>query len=108
MAITLGNLRANKRTVTIEFDELAFAVSYRPGTITPTFGEEQNASKDWLVTVLEKLIDSWDVFEDDAETQRVPITKETLSSEAFGVPLLRVMYDTILDDAFLPKASAAS
>lgn len=108
MGITLATLKENKRTVPIEFDELTFNVTYRPGAITPTFGEEQKGDKTWLITVLLKLLESWDVYEDDSETTRAPVSKELLSSEAFGVPLLRVMYDTILDDAFLPKASRAS
>jgi hypothetical protein len=108
MGITLGELKANRRAVTIEFDGLEFEVTYRPGAITPTFGEEERGDKTWLIQVLLKLIDSWAVFEDDEETQRAPLTQETLSSEAFGVPLLRAMYEQILDDALLPKARAAT
>lgn len=108
MGITLATLKENKRTVPIEFDELTFNVTYRPGAITPTFGEERANNKDWLIDVLLKLIDTWDVYEDDAQTVRAPINAEMLSSEAFGVSLLKLMYDTILDDAFLPKAPRAS
>lgn len=108
MGITLGNLKANRRKVTIEFDDIKFEVTYRPGAITPTFGADEKGDKGWLITMLCKLIESWDIFEDDAETVRVPVTAETLSSEAFGVPLLRMLYDTILDDALLPKAQPAS
>lgn len=110
MGITLTSLRENRRTVQIQFDEITFNVTYRPGSITPDFGaaEKADKTKPWLVDMLLRLIDTWDIFEDDAQTVRVPITAEMLGSEAFGVPLLRVMYDAILDDAFLPKASRAS
>lgn len=110
MGITLGELKANRRQVTIEFDDIQFAVTYRPGAITPTFGESEKADADkpWLIATLLKLIEAWDIFEDDAETARVPVTAETLSSGAFGVPRLKALYDQIIDDAFLPKASAAT
>lgn len=104
MGITLTALKENKRTVAIEFKGVAFNVVYRPGAITPSFGEENAGNQSWLIGVLIKLVESWDVYEDDAETLRAPVNAETLNSEAFGVPLLRVMYDAILDDAFLPKA----
>lgn len=94
--------------MTIEFDGLEFEVTYRPGAITPTFGEEERGDKTWLIQVLLKLIDGWQVYEDDAETRRASIDEMTLSSEAFGVPLLRAMYEQILDDALLPKARAAT
>lgn len=108
MGITLANLQDNRRTVEITFDELSFKVTYRPGAITPSFGTEDRDSQTWLIDVLLRLIASWDIFEDDAQTVRVPVTVAALSSDAFGVPLLRTLYDSILDDALAPKVRQAS
>lgn len=108
MSITLQDLRTNQRQLTIAFDDLAIGITYRPSAITPAFGTEERADKDWLVTVLLKLLVTWDVFVDDAETTRAPLDAATLSSDAFGVPLLRALYEQILDDALLPKARPAS
>ena len=107
MGITLGDLRNNRRTVPVTFDGMTFNVEYRPGALTPTFGEEERG-KEWLIKVLLKLLADWEVYEDDAETVRAPITEGLLSSEAFGVPLLRAIYDAVTDDAFLPKARATT
>lgn len=97
MSITLAALRRNLRTIPINYNGLEFTVSYRPAVITPNFGVSEN--QDFLVSALVELLDSWDVYADEAQTERVPLTAELLSSEAVGLPLLRIMFDAIMDDA---------
>ena len=99
MSITLADLRRNLRTIPINYNGLEFTVNYRPAVITPTFGASND--QDFLVSALVQLLDSWDVYADEAHTERVPLTAELLSSEGVGLPLLRIMFDAIMDDALV-------
>ena len=82
MPITIANLKKNRSSATIEFLGETAEVIYKPSEFTPELeSEAASVEKDkigeFLVTVLSRLIESWDVTSEDG-TQYEP-TPENLS-----------------------------
>lgn len=106
MPVTITDLKNNARTVDLNYNGLQFSLTYRPGALTPGFGTDD--SQTFLVDMLLKLLIAWGVYEDDAYTQMTPITAEMLNSDAIGLPLLRAMFDRIVQDTLVGKTIGAT
>lgn len=92
MALTLTQLIGNSSTVTLNVGEGTANVEYFPGKVTEkTFAQAAafgnltdvasvEAGFASLNEMLVSLIKDWDLFEDDAETVKIPVTVERLAS----------------------------
>lgn len=106
MPITLSDLKSNTRTVPCEYDGETFALTYRPSVVTPDFGVGE--SRTYLVDSLLALLTAWDIYEDAAYTVMTPITADVLNSDSIGLPLLRTMFDAIMQDVLPGKRNGAT
>lgn len=105
MAIRLGDLLKEERTVTVEFGGEKCDVVYQPGKLTPLVG--QNMDVEGVVPVAILLSDvllRWDLFDgEDSEGNpiRVPLDYETIAS--LPSEFLDAVQTTLLDDISASK-----
>jgi hypothetical protein len=107
MAVTLGQLKRNLRTVPVEYMGLTINVTYRPSEITPSFGRDLGPEDSVLVVLLCKALVSWDVFEDDEMKVMLPIVPENLSGSGLGSGFLNAIVQAITLDSMVGKANGA-
>lgn len=109
--LSIKDLAADKRTITIPYGEHEVHVTYRPSTITVAFSKRVGV--DDISEIAATAIDAWDVADDDGNPY--PLTADKLAELSVGF-LRRVMFgsmefDGILDDvakAGLPEVPAPS
>lgn len=103
MAVTLGELQRNVRTVPCEYNGLTIQLTYRPAVVSP----EATLSNMPIEELLLLALAGWDIYEDERLTTMLPITAETLNGPNIGALLLRAMTQAILRDVMTGKPSGA-
>ena len=89
MPITIQQLTNNEAQLTFDYDGASVSMTYYPNQVTEkTIAQLQTFSQSTEETLLAgfesfnavlcSLIKAWDVFEDEAQTQQLPITLEKL------------------------------
>ncbi len=103
MPISINKVVAKTRKVSVDVgDGDSFEATYRPGVYTAEFEREIQAkasAEEFNVVgqMIEQLVADWDVYEDDKQTKKVPLTSERLASISVMVlaPLLRAINEDI-------------
>lgn len=115
MPISRKTIESATKRLTVSFDlagekKETVEISYHPGKLTPEFSNLAANPPDNMMEayglVLTPLLADWDLYDDDAFTQKTPITAEVVS--ALPLNLLQAMYGGILEDAFPSKKSGGS
>jgi hypothetical protein len=103
MPISIGKVSKKTRKVTVDLgDGDTFDAVYRPGVYTAEFEREiqQKATDEEYNVVgqmVEQLVEDWDVYEDDDQKKKVPLTAKRLGSISVLVlaPLLKAINEDI-------------
>lgn len=111
----MANLKAiNDRTRTVQVDlgeGDVLNVTYRPAAYTPEFEAKVNEGMDAgdrqvLARMVSEIVTDWDLFEDQAQRRKVPLTVERLHS----LPMIVItpVMEAIGEDLNPNRASAAA
>lgn len=89
MSLNLSEIRKEKRTITVEFGEESFDVTYLPNVITPEVEDEIVAQGDEggsqrLREQLCAVVDDWDVKVSE-KGKKVPLTPDDVKQVPYSV-----------------------
>jgi hypothetical protein len=108
MALNIAEVLGNLRTVNVTWQEQNFAVTYRPGVMTPRNSSEiaervdKGEAKNVIVETLSSTLVSWEIVGETGEM--LPITQENLEKLPGG--MLLGISEAIAED-MLPKPKSA-
>jgi hypothetical protein len=108
MPISLGQIRANVRTIAVQYYEDAVTVTYKPSALTPRRTSEiqekieNGEAKNIIIETLLETLVAWDIVDEAGEM--LPITQETM--ETLPGPLTLAISEAIGQDA-RPKPKSA-
>lgn len=112
MPIRLSDLRANKRTVAVEYDGETLNVEYRPQAVNPEYQDwlknlgqrEAKTSEAELWEKILAVVSGWDLLDDDG--QPLPVSREFIAM--LPTDLLMAITWAIQEDAGPNRRSAGS
>lgn len=104
MALTLSKLATNTASLSVPYKGDAVNLVYRPGKVTDAVLANIDKSLDDRAAALCGLIVSWDIYQDESQSDTVPLTPDGLS--ALPSDLKLVIARAIIKDV-RPEASAA-
>lgn len=107
MGISVGQIKKDQRPLTVDYGTEQVNIVYKPSEWTPAVEQEwedsEGSSMETFLNFLPKLITSWDVYEDEAQTKVLPLTYENLRT--IPSALVMAFINAIGDDMVPGKGS---
>jgi hypothetical protein len=97
MALKLADIRANRKTVSVEYQGASFNVVYKPAEITPAFLDtlaEMESYREALVNQVSTFAESWEVLDDQGK----PIAPTPEFVETLPLDFLEAVMGAITKD----------
>lgn len=91
MPVTFRQIASNTASVTLQFGADTITIVYYPNKLTDKMVAEINAGLTNDNQLLEDLIKSWDVYEDDEHTVMFPLNR----INEFGIPFKQQVAEAI-------------
>lgn len=99
MGISVSHIKNNTRSVDVPFGDETIHIVYRPSEWTPSIEKEwqdsEGSATENMLQFLSRLVIDWDIYEDDEETKKLPITPESLEvlPTQIGMGIIRAVSD---------------
>lgn len=94
MPVSLAQMAARSASVTASTPAGDIALTFSPGKVTTAALVQMDDTQVARCAALADILQSWDVYEDDAMTQLVPIDAAHL--EAFGIDITSAFVSAIM------------
>lgn len=101
MPITLAKMAAATASITLAIGPDSVTIVYYPGRVSDSAIAKMDASADEFNQTLASLIQSWDIYADDEQTQLLPIDAEHLTElgRSFRLQIARAIVRDIRPNA---------
>jgi len=99
-------MAANTASVTIPIGEDTLTIVYYPNAVTDNSVAQLDAGSEAFNETMPKIIKSWDVYEDDAQTTMLPVAPESFANMgyAYKLQIMQAILEDIRPNRIAPQS----